>query len=255
MLNSRVNRSPISRATRVAVTILLLVVTAGIAAAQNTFHTLAGTVVDATGRSIPGVTLVMTNQQRESKYEVKTSREGRFEFVGLLPGDYILEAVYMGFKPYKEEVQLTGRDQQRQVALQIGELEETITVTISEKDTSAPVVKEVPMPDVVSGCRAIAVGGNIRAPKKVKDVRPEYPEQLRGSGTEGLVLLTGRIGLDGYIDNIQTVGDAQADLVNAAIAAVREWRFTQTLLNCTPVEVPLKMTIHFRATPTSPAAR
>jgi beta-lactamase regulating signal transducer with metallopeptidase domain len=252
MLNNRVNRNPTSGSSRAAIVVLLLIVAAAAAMAQNMFQSFSGTVVDATSMPIPGVRLVMANLARDSKYEVKTDATGKFEFVGLLSGDYVLEAAYIGFMRHKEDVRLTGRDQQRQLVLQIGQLEETITVAISERETSTPVVKEVPMPDVLSGCRTIPVGGNIRAPKKVRDLAPQYPAHLRGSGTEGTVVLNGRIGLDGYINNIQTVGDAQPDLVNAAIEAVREWRFTQTMLNCTPVEVPLNMTIRFRAMPPPP---
>ncbi len=43
--------------------------------------------------------------------------------------------------------------------------------------------------------------------------------------------------LDGYVADVRLVGDAQPDLAQSAIAAVREWRYTETLLNCTPVEV------------------
>ena len=73
--------------------------------------------------------------------------------------------------------------------------------------------------------------------EKVRDVTPQYPPVLRGSGTEGTVKLEGTIGLDGYLGDIRIVGDAQPDLAHAAIAAVREWRFTETLLNCEPTEV------------------
>jgi len=34
---------------------------------------------------------------------------------------------------------------------------------------------------------------------------------------------------------------------DAAVTAVREWRYTQTLLNCTPIEVQMTVTTRFRA--------
>ena len=54
-----------------------------------------------------------------------------------------------------------------------------------------------------------------------------------------------RIGADGYVADIRVVGDAQPDLAQSAIAAVREWRYTETLLNCTPVEVMMNVTVNF----------
>jgi hypothetical protein len=42
------------------------------------------------------------------------------------------------------------------------------------------------------------------------------------------------------------IGDAHPELVHAAIAAVRDWRYTQTLLNCQPIEVTMTVTTNFR---------
>lgn len=59
------------------------------------------------------------------------------------------------------------------------------------------------------------------------------------------VQLEALIGPDGYVANVTIIGEAQPDLAQSAIAAVREWRFTETLLNCKPVEVMMSVTVHF----------
>ena len=83
-------------------------------------------------------------------------------------------------------------------------------------------------------------------PKKLRDFAPTYPVNLRGTGTNGTVVMQGRIALDGYITDIRLVGDAHPDLANAAIEAVREWHYSETLLNCAPVEVGMTITVNFK---------
>ena len=81
MLNVHLDRGPISRVTRAAVFVLLLLVTAAIAAAQSGFVTFAGTLADEQGRAVKAVTVVLVNDARQAKYEVKSNADGRFEFV------------------------------------------------------------------------------------------------------------------------------------------------------------------------------
>jgi hypothetical protein len=255
MLNERLNRQPISGRMRAAIFVFLLSAATVVAAAQNMFQTFSGTVVDPSGRPVPGVAVVLTNSQREAKYEVKTNGAGAFEFVGLLSGDYVLEARTPGFATLKDAVKLAGKGAVRQLSLQLGDLQETITVTFGDESRDAPVkeplVKERAAPEP-RPCPHLAVGGNILAPKKIRDVAPQYPVNLRGTGVQGAVVMTGRIGLDGYINSIQVLGDAHPDLAAAAVSAVREWKFTQTLLNCAPVEVALTITTNFKPMPPPP---
>jgi beta-lactamase regulating signal transducer with metallopeptidase domain len=256
MLNDRLNRKPLGGITRAAIFVCVLSVVTAVAAAQNMFQTFSGNVVDATGRPVAGVTLVLESSARQAKYEVKSNDAGGFEFVGWLAGDYALEARAAGFSPLKDRVTLKGENVQRRLALRIGELQEQISVrmAVDDRESAAPpVIKEVPAPDT-SRCVMSAMGGRITPPKKFRDLAPQYPQELRGTGTEGAVVLTGRIGLDGFITDIQTVGNPQPELVNATIAAVHEWRFSQTLLNCTPVEPAITITTNFRATPPPPPA-
>ncbi len=44
---------------------------------------------------------------------------------------------------------------------------------------------------------ALRVGGNIKAPQKVKDVRPVYPPLAREANVTGVVIIEVRIGTDG----------------------------------------------------------
>ena len=82
-------------------------------------------------------------------------------------------------------------------------------------------------------------------PLKIRDVRPEYPSSLRDAGATGEVVLNTTIGADGYVTDVEVARETNPELSSVAIAAVRDWRFTQTLLNCAPVPVSMMVTVTF----------
>src|SRR5206468_924452 len=131
MLNSRVNRSPISRSARLAIVAALAAVAITVASAQGAFSTFSGTVFDPLNGYLPGVTMTLTNTQSGAKHEIRSDRTGHFEFVGLPPGSYSLQAILPGFSVLTGTLDLTGRDVQRDVTLKIGQLQETISVWAS----------------------------------------------------------------------------------------------------------------------------
>jgi outer membrane biosynthesis protein TonB len=62
---------------------------------------------------------------------------------------------------------------------------------------------------------------------------------------EGTVNRKATIGTDGDVRTVEVIDTPNQDLATAAIAAVREWEFDQTLLNCEPVEVDMRVTVTF----------
>lgn len=91
---------------------------------------------------------------------------------------------------------------------------------------------------------ALRVGGTIKAPTKVKNVNPMYPEDAKAARVQGVVIIEARVERDG------TVGDARIlrsipMLDQAALDAVRQWEFTPTLLNGEPVPLIMTVTVNF----------
>ena len=253
MLNNGLDRGSISGGTRAAIFMLLFAATAAIAAAQSGVSTFSGSIVDESARGIAGTTVSLTNEARQAKYEVKTNDIGRFEFVGLPAGEYGLEATGIGFQALRESVTISGQNLQRNYTLKLGTLSETVTVVDDGRDVrpSTVTVRErivTPTAECVSSGR----GGQIIPPKKVRDFAPIYPANLRGTGTGGVVILKGRIALDGYITDISVLRETHPDLANAAVAAVREWKYSETLLNCQPVDVFMTITVNFKGMPPPP---
>lgn len=89
------------------------------------------------------------------------------------------------------------------------------------------------------------VGGEIKQPLKVVDVAPIYPPIARLSHTEGIVILEAVIGEDGAVRDVRVLRSIPL-LDAAAMEAVRQWRFTPTLLNGQPVPVVMTVTVAFR---------
>ena len=259
MLDARLNRSPLSRAASAAVLLALVataVPVAGLATVQQVFGSLSGSITDKTNGLMPGVTLVLTNVQTQQKYEVTSDASGRYHFEGLVQGDYLFEARLPGFAAFRGRLTVAGQSLQQNITMEVGTLQETITVVQSRSNPETPVatlrppVGKRPVPPCGSGTRtSTAIGGHVRAPHKVRDVRPSYTPDLVRQDVEGTVLLQARINTDGDVDRVDVVSTPHADLAAAAIEAVKQWAFTPTILNCVPVPVEMKVTVNFTLKP------
>jgi TonB family protein len=86
--------------------------------------------------------------------------------------------------------------------------------------------------------------GHIKPPRKVKSVPPEYPPEAVKSGLQGIVLLECTIGADGSVVDAKVLrGDAP--LTDAAIRAVRKWRYTPVEFNGKATQFVMTITINF----------
>jgi TonB family protein len=76
-------------------------------------------------------------------------------------------------------------------------------------------------------------------------VEPEYPEAARQQQMQGPVVLDVRIGRDGSVQDVNVVS-GQRVLADAAIAAVKQWRFKPRVLKGQPVEMQTRVTLNFK---------
>jgi TonB family protein len=95
-------------------------------------------------------------------------------------------------------------------------------------------------------CTPSSTGGQITPPMKIRDVRPRYRQELVEARVQGVVLMQAKIGPDGKVRSVDVVSPVNADLEDEAIAAVSQWEFTPTYLNCEPVEVQMYVTMQFK---------
>ena len=90
----------------------------------------------------------------------------------------------------------------------------------------------------------IRVGGEISEPRKIRDVKPVYPQIAQTAKISGLVIIEAIIGKDGRVRDAKVLRSVQL-LDQAALDAVRQWEYTPTLLNGVPVEVIMTVTVNF----------
>jgi TonB family protein len=99
-----------------------------------------------------------------------------------------------------------------------------------------------PLPHPING--PLRVEGNVQAAKIIKRVQPEYPEEARSTHISGTVRLHVIIGKDGRMKSLEVVS-GHPMLQQAALNAVRQWQYQQTLLNGEPVEIDTTIDVIF----------
>src|SRR3984885_11696187 len=90
----------------------------------------------------------------------------------------------------------------------------------------------------------IRVGGNVAAAKLVRQVTPLSPPIAKTAHISGTVILHAVIAKDGTIQNLDYVSGPPL-LMKNAMDAVRQWRYSPTLLNGEPVEVDTTISVVF----------
>jgi protein TonB len=93
--------------------------------------------------------------------------------------------------------------------------------------------------------QAVRVGGQIKEPKKLKNVNPVYPDIARQARVQGVVILECTISPQGKVTEVKVLRGIPL-LDQAATDAVRQWVYTPTLLNGVPVPVIMTVTVNFK---------
>jgi periplasmic protein TonB len=90
----------------------------------------------------------------------------------------------------------------------------------------------------------IRLGGNVQAAMLVSQPMPVYPPLARQARIQGNVVLHAIISKDGRVEQLSVLSGHPL-LIQAALDAVRQWRYHPTLLNNQPVEVDTTITVTF----------
>jgi TonB family protein len=105
---------------------------------------------------------------------------------------------------------------------------------------------------LVIGCAApvaaqqapVRVGGDIKEPRRITDVKPVYPQIAQQAGIQGIVIIEAIIGVDGAVEQARVLRPVPL-LDQAALDAVHQWRYVPTELNGQPVPVVMTVTVSF----------
>lgn len=246
MLNPQLDRHPVSIKRRFALAALLVAMAVPIAAATQAPASPAGVVEDPSGRPLADATVRLSAMNSDAVFETRTDSSGNFQFPDVPAGDYLIAARSPGFSSQRQRIHLAGGAMTFSMRMAVGTLRETITIRGggNDGDRARGTSSSSKIP---SAPTCTSVGGQITPPMKLRDVRPRYRQAWATSGLAGSVLMQARIGTDGKVKAVDVVSPGNVELEDEAIAAVTQWEFSLTYLNCEPIEVRMYVTVSFTA--------
>jgi protein TonB len=100
----------------------------------------------------------------------------------------------------------------------------------------APVAPAPPAP--------VRIGGQLTAPALLHRVNPAYPDVAVHARVAGMVILEATVDVEGKVESVRVVKSI-ALLNNAAIEAVKQWRYSPLVLNGIPTPFVLTVTLSF----------
>jgi Ca-activated chloride channel family protein len=113
--------------TRIAASVVVVLLIVALAAADKDRGDIAGTVTDRSGARLAGVTVTITGPESRT---TSTNSRGEFAFEKLRPGEYDVRYGLSGFVPVVKRVMVrASQTTQAPVSLRVGALEQTITTT------------------------------------------------------------------------------------------------------------------------------
>jgi len=101
-----------------------------------------------------------------------------------------------------------------------------------------------PPPPKPAAPQRVKQGGNVTAASIITQTKPLYPPLARQARIQGNVVLHAIIDKDGKVAQLEVISGHPL-LVQAALDAVKQWRYKPTQLNGDPVEVDTTITVTF----------
>ncbi|HVW84500.1 MAG TPA: TonB family protein [Bryobacteraceae bacterium] len=111
-------------------------------------------------------------------------------------------------------------------------------------DTPPPSKPRPAPPKPAAPAGPVRVSTGVQSAKLLFAPKPQYPSLARTARAQGTVRIQAIIAMDGSIRNLQVISGPSL-LVNAAVEAVKQWRYQPTLLNDRAVEVITEIDVVF----------
>ncbi len=99
--------------------------------AQTTFGNIVGTIADASGASVPGASVTLTNIRTDEKRSEASDNEGHYQFVNIIPGNYRIDIEKTGFKHLtRDQIEVQVQASVRvDASMQLGDVGQTVEVS------------------------------------------------------------------------------------------------------------------------------
>jgi hypothetical protein len=156
-------------------------------AAQSSYGTIVGTVTDTSGATVAGAQIKLTNEGTGAIRNVSTGEGGTYTLLNLNPGYYTIAYSQIGFESAMRshvDVQIGGFTRV-DVALRIGDIKQTLTVTSREPDLHTD---SATLDGVIEGQQVIDAPINGR---NVNNLLDFVPGVVPGGGTQGSTMANG----------------------------------------------------------------
>jgi TonB family protein len=205
---------------------------------------LSGTVEDATGARVPQCNIALRDQTGAFFATASTTNAGIYRFASIPAGRYSVDYGARGFAMRTIPVQIApGRSSRQDVELELGQISQTIELRAPKPAAGAAPSAAQPVPKP----SPITVGGRVEAARVLRNPQPIYPPELQQQGIEGTVRLRAQISRDGVPVNVHVLNDDEVDprMAQAAVDAVRQWRYQPSKLDGEPVEVTTTIDVAF----------
>src|SRR5437764_1164385 len=92
----------------------------------------------------------------------------------------------------------------------------------------------------------IIIAAVVKAPVTLTRVEPQYPEVARKARISGIVIVECIIDKGGTVRDVQVLKGLPFGLDQAAVEAVKKWKFKPGTLNGQPVDVIFNLTVNFK---------
>lgn len=90
----------------------------------------------------------------------------------------------------------------------------------------------------------VRIGGDVKPPNKIKDVKPVYPKDAKDARIQGVVILEIVVDREGRVSDVE-VARSIPELDQAAVDAVQQWEFEPTYVKGKAVSVRMTVTVNF----------
>jgi TonB family protein len=119
------------------------------------------------------------------------------------------------------------------------------SLKLPQPEISARTTTVKHFPSLLAQLEPVSLPEDLSRELLLQRVQPSYPEQALKAGLQGAVVLQAWIDRDGSIRDLKLVGGSLL-LGQAAVKAVKQWRYKPYLRNGVAVEAETYVTVNFK---------
>jgi periplasmic protein TonB len=97
-----------------------------------------------------------------------------------------------------------------------------------------------------TGDEPMRITAEVKQPQLINKVEPPYPELARRAKIQGVVVLEAVITKEGNVEEVKVLRSLHPVMDQAAINAVKKWKYKPAMFNGNPVKVYFTVTVNFK---------